>query len=235
VSAAVSAAVAAAVVLLVWASVAGPAEIIGPSSKGAGRHQPPTANAPASQAHHHLRPPRGLPPADSHHGGLSWVGTLIIWAVELSVVVAACLLVVWLWRHRWRPPEKPDEEEFEVLPDVHEVSGAITRDAGLQLAAIQEGSPRNGIVRCWLRLEDIIADAGMPRAPWETSAEFTVRVLKALDVDPRAIGSLARLYREARFSDHRLDETSRAAARSALEQLHRDLEVARPTERGRSR
>jgi hypothetical protein len=79
-------------------------------------------------------------------------------------------------------------------------------------------------VACWLRLEQVIAAAGFPRHRSETSAEFTVRVLKVLDVDPRAISALARLYREARFSTHELGEDARTTAESALLRLHEDLQ-----------
>jgi hypothetical protein len=48
-------------------------------------------------------------------------------------------------------------------------------------------------------------------------------VLHALDLDPRAIERLARLYREARFSRHPLGEDARAQAAAALEALHADL------------
>ena len=51
-----------------------------------------------------------------------------------------------------------------------------------------------------------------------------MRVLKRLDLDPRAISDLSRLYREARFSEHELDESHRVAARSALQRLHSDLQ-----------
>ena len=69
---------------------------------------------------------------------------------------------------------------------------------------------------CWLRLEEVVAEAGVPPRRSETSAEFVVRVLHSLDLDPRAIGALAALYREARFSEHELGEDARTAARAAL-------------------
>ena len=50
-----------------------------------------------------------------------------------------------------------------------------------------------------------------------------MRALHTLDLDPRAIGSLAALYREARFSEHELGEAARDDARSALQRLRDDL------------
>jgi hypothetical protein len=153
---------------------------------------------------------------------LSWLGTLIGWAIVIGFCIAGLFLIRYVWRNTWRPPEAPVEVDFDVLPE-GAVSEAIREDAAAQIDAVAYGSPRDGIVRCWLRLEESIASAGLKIDPTETSAEFTVRVLRALDIDPRAIGTLARLYREARFSDHHLDESARAAARAALEQLHADL------------
>ena len=42
-------------------------------------------------------------------------------------------------------------------------------------------------------------------------------------LDPQAITELTALYREARFSDHLLDESDRRAALDALERLHHAL------------
>ena len=95
---------------------------------------------------------------------------------------------------------------------------------------MDRGGPRDGIVACWVRLEEIVAAAGLAPRRSETSAELVTRLLMALDLDPRAIGRLAALYREARFSEHHLGEDRRAEARSALRALHEDLRS-----RGRSR
>ena len=143
------------------------------------------------------------------------------------MLLALLLLVVvalsWAWRHRWRRPPARAELDAVPLPEAARVAGALEDDAARQLAALEEGDARNGVVRCWLRLEEVIADAGLPRDPAETSTEFTLRVLHVLDLDPRSVAALARLYREARFSEHRLDESVRTEARTHLERLHDEL------------
>jgi hypothetical protein len=48
-------------------------------------------------------------------------------------------------------------------------------------------------------------------------------VLARYTVDPEAITELAALYREARFSDHLLDESHRRTALDALDRLHHTL------------
>jgi hypothetical protein len=139
----------------------------------------------------------------------------------IGVCLAALLGVRWLWQRRWHRPEKPETVAFEVLPDA--VTDALRAAAREQLEAVEQGSPRNGIVACWLRLQEIVTAAGVEPRRSETSAEFVVRTLRAIDVDPRPIGALAALYREARFSDHELGEERRTAAREALQSLHDDL------------
>ncbi len=79
---------------------------------------------------------------------------------------------------------------------------------------------------CWLRLEESVAACGVTPRPAETSTELVTRVLRSLDVDPRSVATLARLYREARFSDHVLGEDGRDQARAALRTLSEDLASA---------
>lgn len=215
-----AAAIATGLVVLVWAAAAGPVGIL--SASGRRFHfqpQPPPVTPSNPGTTKNLR--EATRDVDQIVD-LAWLGELIIWAIFLGILLGVFLVARRVWRDRWRAPAKPADVEFDVLPEV--AAEALRDDVEAQLAAVQEGSPRNGIVRCWLRLEEVVAAAGLPRNPWETSAEFTVRILHAIDLDPLAIGELSRLYREARFSEHELDETARTAARAALRQLHSDLQ-----------
>lgn len=221
-AAAVAAAVAASLLILVWAAVTGPVRIMSPS--GRTRDPPPQPQPSAGDTESAGSGAlRDLFKDTEQRIDLSWLGELLVWSIFLAFAAGVAWLLVQLWRNRWHRPARPEDVEFDVLPQVEAVAEALTQDATAQLAAMGEGSARNAIVRCWLRLEEVIAQAGLPRHGWETSAEFTVRILKRLDLDPRSIGELSRLYGEARFSEHELDETARTAARSALEQLHADL------------
>jgi hypothetical protein len=209
--------------VLVWASTTGPAEIVG--STGRTRARPADLHSPSATASSSTGPvANSRATSTGQKYDLHWIGDLILWSLFLLAAVVVLLLLRWAWENRWRRPPRPETAEFDVLPDVDAVAGALSRDARAQLDAVAGGSPRNGIVRCWLRLEEATAGAGLPREPWETAAEFTVRVLRTLDIDPRAIGTLARLYREARFSEHEIGEDARTSARSALHQLHSDLQ-----------
>lgn len=214
-------AVAVGLVLLLWAATQGPASLIGASGRRL-RHDFSVPSASSSSQTANTDDPlarlRNRPPVHD----LSWIGDLISWALLLALLGLVLVAAGWLWRHRPRITA-PTAVEFDALPEVGAVAESVDRDAANQAEALDQGDPRNGIVRCWLLLEQSVAAAGVLRDPAETSTEFTVRVLRALDIDPRPIGALAALFREARFSEHRLTEESRTAARSALQRIHADL------------
>lgn len=219
-------AVTAAVGLLVlaWASVAGPVTLLG--STGPRREPQPSPPSPSASP----SPDVGLPPSGRELFGdrpqrldLSWIGDLLSWTVLLGAIAAMALGLRLLWQHRGPRRSDQDEDDFDVLPTVSAAAEAISRDAEARLNALSEGTPTDGIISCWLRLERVVAEAGFPRERWETSAEFTVRVLKALDVDPASVAMLAELYREARFSAHPPDERARTKARAALRRFEAEL------------
>ena len=154
----------------------------------------------------------------------TWIAAVVQIIVILGILAALVALVVSGWRHRprirWRA--RQEDRDFDVLPDI---ARSMNADAADQRAALMRGSPRNAIVECWLRLEHVVAEAGLPRDPADTSTEFTARVLTSYAVDPTAILHLSALYREARFSTHAMDEGHRTAAVAALDALHDGLRV----------
>lgn len=210
--------------VLVWAASSGPVRILGsrPARPPAGRPPPPpSASATPSDSAGPLTfrdVTRDVKPS----WDLSWVGELLAYAFLVGVALAVFLLARWLWLHRWHAPEKPMDASFGVLPE-RALLDALHDDEQAQLSAVERGVPRDGIVACWMRLEEIGSSAGVPPRPSETSAEFVARVLDRLHLDPRVVEALAELYREARFSEHEMGEQSRTAARSALLLLHDDL------------
>jgi hypothetical protein len=132
-----------------------------------------------------------------------WIGA-VFEAILLTAAVAALVyLAVLAWRRRprlrWR--RRRVRGDLDVVPDL---AAAVAADADEQRAALRRGTPRNAIVECWLRLERAVEEAGFVRRPSDTSTELTERVLADSLVDRRALRRLAALYREARFSDHRL-------------------------------
>lgn len=216
----VPSAVALGLLVAVWAATTGPVGML----RSPGRlttpapHTEPAQTATADQGPGNLRE---VTKDVQLQFDLSWLGDLIAWTVLIGVCLAALIGARWLWVHRWHRPDRPEAVDFEVLPDA--VSEALRADAAAQLRAVEDGSPRNGIVACWLRLQEVLTEAGVAPRRSETSAEFVVRTLHSIDIDPRAIGELAALYREARFSAHELGEDRRTAAREALHALHEEL------------
>ena len=218
---AVLAATALVVVLATWAAAIGPDRVFGSDP---GVPEETTGERPADPD-----VSQSDPGEEDDDDGKGW-GTTAIVGVEIALLgVLAYLLVLVV---RWIRSEASEDRrrrrrrrvEFEVLPATPEQAAEeMVRDADRQLALLGEGSPRNGIVACWHRFE-VQADAvGIGREPWETSAEFTLRVLDLVSADERAVAELSVLFREARFSDHELSEAARASAVDALERIHRSL------------
>lgn len=145
--------------------------------------------------------------------------------IALGLVIAMIIYAVistWLGRVRTRrkpPPAAPDH--VVVLPAV--TVADVVLDEESQLEALAHGEPRNAIVACWLRVEDDVAKAGLPRHAAETSTEFTQRVLASSLFDAAPVIELAALYREARFSRHRMGQPERDCAMVALRQIHAAL------------
>ena len=88
---------------------------------------------------------------------------------------------------------------------------------------VREGSPREAIIATWLDLERLVAAAGVPRRPSETSSELVVRVLDDREVPAAALTDLAALFREARFSTHEPTEALRERAAGDLDAVHAAL------------
>lgn len=166
--------------------------------------------------------PEGVEGWDSS-GLLAAIVQILVAAVVVAILVVSFLAVRDLLR-RIRPRvTQHDEPSFSVPVPEALLEGT---DAGLD--ALTRGEPRNAIVATWVALEDGAAAAGLPRHAAETSTEYVQRVLRSWDVDPRSLGELAALFREARFSTHALVEEHRSRAVRALAAIRADLGRARP-------
>lgn len=123
-----------------------------------------------------------------------------------------------------RLPEQQLVLELDPRPDLEGARDSLNRDQDRLEEALASADVRNGIVACWVLLEEAAAAAGVVRAPAETATEFVVRFLHFLDVDPRPVADLAHLFHEARFSTHDLGPDARPRAAAALAAIHRDLQ-----------
>jgi Domain of unknown function (DUF4129) len=133
-------------------------------------------------------------------------------------------LLPWLRRRRARE-ETPPEVEDEVEP------AALVEAVEEGLRELDQGGPGEGVVASWVQLERAAADAGTHRAAPDTPSELAGRLIDRHGVSSAPLLRLAELYREARFSRHRLPESARTEARVALERLRSEL-AANPIGRG---
>lgn len=141
----------------------------------------------------------------------------VLGGIALTLLLAVVVLAIRANRRRRRaaPPESAREAPDRAL--------LTDRRAARQARMLREGSPREAIIATWLDLERLVAAAGVPRRPSETSSELVVRVLDDREVPAAALTDLAALFREARFSTHELTEALRERAAGDLDAVHAAL------------
>ena len=159
-----------------------------------------------------------------------WLEDLFYLAlVLLGLWLGAGLVRLIVLRLARELPEKQLVLDLDPLPLAEAGREALRRDRELYDAVLAESDIRNGIVACWVLLEETAANVGIPRLPAETATELVVRFLHTLDVDPRPVARLAALYHEARFSTHELPTDARRRAEQALAEIHADLDQSAVT------
>ena len=143
-----------------------------------------------------------------------WVLGGIALTLLLAVVVVLAIRANRRRRHAAPPESAREAPDRALLTD---------RRAARQARMLREGSPREAIIATWLDLERLVAAAGVPRRPSETSSELVVRVLDDREVPAAALTDLAALFREARFSTHEPTEALRERAAGDLDAVHAAL------------
>jgi Domain of unknown function (DUF4129) len=160
----------------------------------------------------------------SSHGSFglpSWLPIALIVALALGIAA-----LIWRW---WRGRPTP------AAATVHAPTVGITRVAppqpepepealltGIELALQvfdEQREPADAVVRAWVGLEETAEESGIVRGPSETPTEFTVRILRGVLADDRAILTLLRLYLRTRFGDHPVTAEEVADVRDALQRL----------------
>ena len=217
-------AVALMLLLVTWAATIGPDEVV----RGEGNPPSYATTLPTSETTTAAPPTSDARPHGSGDRDLLFTIVTILASLLAAVVMLAAVLSLlrWLltrdWRRHRREPE-PEEIQFDPLDAPAEIARTMVARAREQQAVLAEGSPRNAIVACWHHFEEQAALAGVRRQGWETSSEFTLRVLDRLSADSAAVTTLAELYRAARHSTHEITEADRAEAQVALDVVHRSL------------
>ena len=151
-----------ALLVLVWAATIGPGDLL---SAGSTRRAIPTTltQVPSQSGSPRPRTLEEITKDVDQTVDLRWLGDLITYALFLAVTLGVCLAVAAVVRtgirNRWFRPGRREDVAFEVLPEERAVQ-ALVDDAAGRLAAVDEGSVRNGIVQCWARLEDAVSSYG---------------------------------------------------------------------------
>ncbi len=178
-------------------------------------------------------------PRIRHHRGDGLIhSSPFFLAVGWVIGVAALGLALWLLylgvrrllrylaeRKPRTKPTPPAYVDFDVLDDPEPLIEEMRQDADAQYELLLGGQPRNAIVACWDRFEEQAERVDASRKAWETSSEFTLRLLDAVSADVDAVSRLESLYREARFSEHEMHESHRQEAIEALRVIHTSLGI----------
>lgn len=201
-----------AALLLLWGAGADEAVLTAPSGSAPVDRSVIDAGEPRTDD---LRSAEDESPVTPPGEGLDW------WlVVQLVLIVALVWLALRWFRSR---PREPDHDFAETDPG--EELAALLQATSQAPTGVRgaEGEPRNDVVACWVALEEGVARAGLTPEPSETSADLARRVLHRWRVDEDAVSTLARLYREARFSRHAMTPAHRVQAQTAVTLIHQSL------------
>ena len=151
----------------------------------------------------------------------------IVLVAGLLAVLAGILLIVWVMtialrrrRLSLRLPTRHPPPVDAAPKSVVDLDRAVDRALD-ELGAV--GPVDDAIIRCWMQLETAAGAAGLGPDASDTPEEAVGRMLVAGGVRAEPLRRLADLYREARFSRHRMTEADADAAREALTGILDDL------------
>ena len=174
---------------------------IGPAGHQAAGHPPPVLPA----APH-------LPGTARPAGGGSVINVLL---AVTGVMIAAAMAAVWLRRRRRvaAAGERPGAVPSPLAAAVAAGTSALGAAAGARAA----------IISCYAAMEESLSAAGSPRLAADTPEELLNRAVGTGAIRTPAAARLTVLFREARFSPHRLGDEERTDAQAALDDIARDL------------
>ncbi len=214
-------------VVLVWAAAVGPGGLVGSRQAEVPAATPSAAPSPTSGVTDEAGAEEDRPADRSRLADpVNWVTDLVtIAAMLVSLWFCGVLLRRAVSAFRRRLPPSRLVLDLDPVPHLDAARESLREDRARLAGALASGGVRNGIVACWVLLEEAAGEAGVARLSAETATEFVVRFLHSLDVDPRPVADLAALYLEARFSTHPLGEDTRERATAALAGVLADLDT----------
>jgi len=135
----------------------------------------------------------------------------------LAILAVGALVVAGLWLRRRRRAAGAGSRQPAAPSPL-----AVAVAAGTAALGAAAG-PREAIIACYAAMEATLAAAGSPRRAADTPEELLMRAEGDGIIRTPAARRLTALFREARFSPHRLADAQRRAAQAALEEIGRDL------------
>jgi hypothetical protein len=144
--------------------------------------------------------------------------------LPLVLGLAAVLVAVLTWS-RWRasrplPTPATGEGSGPGPDDDGELAGAV---AAAERALGGTDDVRAAILSAYAAMEQALARAGTPARESDTPSDLLERAVRSGRVSDGAARRLTDLFREARFSRHRLPPTARADAERALARVADEL------------
>lgn len=163
-----------------------------------------------------LVPRAGRPPKPHHFSSYTpptWILPTVIGIVLLG---AGAVLLVVAYRGRLGRGGEPlrDLEAAAALGEAVEASLDDLRS---------EPDPRRAVIAAYRRMEATLADAGLPRRPWEAPREYSGRAHNYLELSAGPLQTLTALFERARFGIGDVGEPLREQAIVALGTLREEL------------
>lgn len=144
------------------------------------------------------------------------------WSVVAGLVLGATGLALALIAARNR-------RGGPVVPDEPALGDEIARSLADLDSLEQHPDHRRVVIRTYARMERALGRTGIAREPWETAQEYLRRAFTDLGAGAGAAGQLTDLFEQARFSNHRVDETMRARAAASLRTVGDEIATRVPS------
>jgi hypothetical protein len=154
------------------------------------------------------KPPTSVPAFDYAVAGLALLLAFTTFALMLLVVFAERIMQWWTAPARGGAGPRLEDAVVESLDDLR-----------------AEPDARAAIIRTYRRFELALSAARVPRAPWQTPAEFMRTVLTRGLMPATPVERLTALFELARFSDRPLGADARTAACDCLDEVKTALET----------
>lgn len=161
-----------------------------------------------------LRPEASAEKPTAQAPGFTWTLFVLAALVGLAIVAGAVWILLGDRIERGWYGMAPAEEARQALLEAVQIS---LDDL------MREPDPRRAVIACYRRLEDVLGQHGLPRAPWQTPLEYLYAALDRFHLPARRLQGLTTLFELAKFSAHLLGEPEKRLAIAALREVRTTL------------